>query len=78
MVIKRERLEHAQYHVAAAPAREDALRTPLVQHGIRANKLVLETAAQYSQEQGLTPRRVKLEELFAAQALEQSCAITFR
>lgn len=70
-VAERERLEHAQYHVAAGLVSEEALRTPLVQHGVRANRLVLETAAQYSQEQGLTPRRVKLEELFAPQVLEQ-------
>ena len=70
-IAERERLEHGQYHVATGLASEGALRTPLVQHGVRANKLVLETAAQYSREQGLTPRRVKLEELFAPQVLEQ-------
>jgi hypothetical protein len=32
---------------------------------------VLETAAQYSFEQGLTPRLVKLEEVFAANALDE-------
>jgi hypothetical protein len=31
--------------------------------------MVLNTAAQYSQEQGLTPRRVRLEELFAASVM---------
>ena len=36
-----------------------------------ANRLALETAAQYSQEQGLTPRQVKLDGRFAASALEQ-------
>ena len=70
-IAERERLEHAQYHVAAGLVSEEALRTPLVRHGVKANRLVLETAAQYSQEQGLTPRRVKLEELFAPQVLEQ-------
>ncbi len=70
-VAERERLEHAQYHVAAGLVSEEALRAPLVRHGVKANRLVLETAAQYSQEQGLTPRRVKLEELFAPQVLEQ-------
>ena len=38
---------------------------------LEANRLVLETAAQYSQEQGLTQRRVKLDELFAPSVLEQ-------
>ena len=70
-IAERERLEHAQYHVAAGLASEEALRAPLVRHGVKANRLVLETAAQYSQEQGLTPRRVKLDELFAPSTLEQ-------
>ncbi|MBV9190499.1 MAG: hypothetical protein JOZ85_08450 [Betaproteobacteria bacterium] len=70
-IAERERLEHAQYHVAAGLVSEEGLRTPLVRHGVKANRMVLETAAQYSQEQGLTPRRVKLEELFAPQVLEQ-------
>jgi 4,5-dihydroxyphthalate decarboxylase len=70
-IAERERLEHVQYHVAAGLASEEALRTPLVRHGVRANRLVLETAAQYSLEQGLTPRRVKLDELFAPSVLEQ-------
>ena len=48
-----------------------ALATPLVRHGIKANRKVLETAAQYSYEQGLTPRLMKLEELFAPSVMEQ-------
>ena len=70
-IAERERLEHAQYHIATGLVAVDALRTPLVRHGVKANRLVLETAAQYSQEQGLTPRRVRLEELFAPSAMEQ-------
>jgi 4,5-dihydroxyphthalate decarboxylase len=70
-IAERERLEHAQYHIATGLADAERLRTPLVRHGVKANRPVLETAAQYSQEQGLTPRRVKLEELFAPSALEQ-------
>ena len=70
-IAERERMEHAQYHVATGLVSELALRTPLVKHGVRANRLVLETAAQYSHEQGLTPRRVKLDELFAPSTLEQ-------
>jgi 4,5-dihydroxyphthalate decarboxylase len=70
-IAEQERLEHARYHVDTGLVPADGLRTPLLKHGVRANRLVLETAAQYSQEQGLTPRRVKLEELFAASALEQ-------
>jgi 4,5-dihydroxyphthalate decarboxylase len=70
-IAERERLEQAQYHIATGLADAERLRTPLVRHGVKANRLVLETAAQYSQEQGLTPRRVKLEEIFAPSAIEQ-------
>ena len=70
-IAERERLEHAQYHVATGLVAEEALRTPLVRHGVKANRLVLETAAQYSHEQGLTPRRVRLEEIFAPSAMDQ-------
>ena len=73
-IANRERLEHVEYHVAAgllAPGAEEALRTPLVQHGIRANRKTLETAARYSYGQGLTPRLTKLEEVFAKSAMEQ-------
>jgi 4,5-dihydroxyphthalate decarboxylase len=70
-IAERERAEHAQYHVATGLVGAEAIRTPLVRHGVKANRLVLETAAQYSQEQGLTPRRVRLEEIFAPSALEQ-------
>ncbi len=69
-----ERVEHARYHLEAGllPAEaEQALRTPLVRHGVKANRRVLETAALYSHEQGLTPRRLNLEELFAPGTLEQ-------
>jgi 4,5-dihydroxyphthalate decarboxylase len=73
-IAERERVEHAAYHVAAGllPAEAaSALRQPLVRHGVKANRKVLETAAQYSQEQGLTPRRVRLDEMFAPSTLEQ-------
>jgi 4,5-dihydroxyphthalate decarboxylase len=73
-IANRERVQHAEYHVAAGLLpREaaDALRTPLVRHGIRANRKTLETAARYSHEQGLTPRVVKLDEVFGASTMEQ-------
>jgi 4,5-dihydroxyphthalate decarboxylase len=73
-IADRERLQHTEYHLAVgllpSEARK-ALRVPLVRHGIRANRQVLETAAGYSHEQGLTPRRLALEEVFAANAMEQ-------
>jgi hypothetical protein len=70
-IAEQERIEQARYHIDTGLVTEQALRTPLLKHGVKANRLVLDTAAQYSQEQGLTPRRVKLEELFAASAMEQ-------
>ncbi|MGH8641814.1 MAG: PhnD/SsuA/transferrin family substrate-binding protein [Burkholderiales bacterium] len=73
-IANRERAEHAEYHIAAGllPAgATEALATPLVRHGIHANRATLETAARYSHEQGLTPRVVKLEEVFAKSTMEQ-------
>jgi 4,5-dihydroxyphthalate decarboxylase len=69
-----QRAEHVEYHVAAGLIDAQAgaaLREPVLHHGIAANRPVLETAAQYSHEQGLTPRLVKLNELFAASAMMQ-------
>jgi 4,5-dihydroxyphthalate decarboxylase len=69
-----QRLEHAAYHVATGLLPAEAaqgLRMPLVRHGVRANRTVLETAARYSLEQGLTPRRIGLEEVFAQSTLDQ-------
>jgi len=73
-IADRERVEHCDYHVATGLLPREApgaLRTPVVRHGIRANRLTLETAARYSHEQGLTPRLMKLEEVFAPSAMEQ-------
>ena len=46
-------------------------RSAILQHGVAANRKVLETIAQYSVEQGLTPRPTKLEEIFAASMMNQ-------
>ena len=69
-----ERLEHVDYYLksgALAAGSADALRKPLLRHGIAANRSVLETAARYSSEQGLTPRVVALSELFGASTQDQ-------
>lgn len=69
-----ERLEHASYHYSAGlipREANEALAKPIVIHGIKANRHVLETAAEYSFEQGLTPRLMKLEEIFAANAMNE-------
>jgi 4,5-dihydroxyphthalate decarboxylase len=73
-VAERERTAQAEYHVltGALPAEaEHALRRPAIRHGIAANRLTLETAAQYSHEQGLTPRLMRLDEIFAPNVMEQ-------
>jgi hypothetical protein len=48
-----------------------ALAEPVLRHGIKANRKILETAAAYSLEQGLTPRLMKLDEVFAASTMDQ-------
>ena len=39
-------------------------------YGIKANRAMIDTIAGYSLEQGLTPRKMTMEELFAAETLE--------
>ena len=69
-----QRMEHVDYHVDSGAISQEAakaLREPVLRHGIKANRKILETAAQYSLEQGLTPRLMKLEEVFAPSAMDQ-------
>jgi 4,5-dihydroxyphthalate decarboxylase len=68
-IAEAERLEQVEYHLATGLLSGDA-RTQIVRHGVAANRKTIETIAQYSLEQGLTPRPVKLEELFAANTLD--------
>jgi 4,5-dihydroxyphthalate decarboxylase len=73
-IADQERVAHATYHAEAGLLLADSLATlavPVTRHGIKANRKVLETASQYSYEQGLTPRLMKLEEIFAASTMEQ-------
>jgi len=73
-IADQERLQHIEYHLKAGllPAEsEPALKRTLAPYGIKANRKTLETAAQYSLEQGLTPRLMKLEELFAPSVIDQ-------
>jgi 4,5-dihydroxyphthalate decarboxylase len=73
-IANEQRLEHVSYHLAAGLIPRETkgeLAKSIVMHGISANRHVLETAAQYSFEQGLTPRLVKLDEVFAASAMDQ-------
>jgi 4,5-dihydroxyphthalate decarboxylase len=65
---EKERLEASEYHLdfgLMGPEGRKALATPIIRYGIEPNRKVLETVTQYSYEQGLTPRLVNIEELFA-------------
>jgi len=64
-----QRLEHVDYHLATGLLSGDA-KTALLHHGVKANRKVIEAIAQYSLEQGLTQRPIKIEELYAPNALE--------
>lgn len=71
---EKARKDAVAYHLETGLLSADAgkaLAVPLIRHGIEANRKVLETAAQYSFEQGLTPRLMTLEELFAPSVMEQ-------
>jgi 4,5-dihydroxyphthalate decarboxylase len=73
-VANQQRMEHVDYFVTTGAISADAgkaLRDPVLRHGIKANRHILEAAAAYSVEQGLTPRLMKLDELFAASTLDQ-------
>lgn len=68
------RMTHIEYHLETGllpPEAEKALQTPLVRHGVQANRRTLETVAQYSSEQGLTPKPAAIEEVFAESTLDR-------
>jgi 4,5-dihydroxyphthalate decarboxylase len=69
-----QRMQHVSYHVDSGMISQEAakaLREPVLRHGIKANKLILETAAQMSLEQGLTPRLARLDDIFAKSTMDQ-------
>ena len=73
-IATKQRMDHVDAYIESGLLPDDAKGTlgkPLIQHGIVANRNVLETAAQYSYEQGLTPRLMKLEEVFSENTMEQ-------
>jgi 4,5-dihydroxyphthalate decarboxylase len=70
----RERIEHVQYYIETGLVPLEyasIIAEPIVRHGLKANRRTLETCAQYSHEQGLTPRLMKLEDLFAPSTLNE-------
>ena len=68
-IANQRRQQHVEYHLAAGLLSGDA-KTPIVRHGIKANRHVIETIAQYSLEQGLTKRLIKLDEIYAPNVMK--------
>jgi 4,5-dihydroxyphthalate decarboxylase len=64
-----QRVEHVRDHLATGLLSGDAASS-VIRHGVKANRKTIETIAQYSLEQGLTPRRIEVDELYAPSALE--------
>jgi len=64
-----QRVEHVADHIAAGLLAGDA-KTTLLHHGVKANRKVIETIAQYSLEQSLTPRLIAVDELYAPNTLD--------
>ena len=67
-IADKERMEHVANHFDAGlvPARDRrALETPLFEQGLKANRKTIEAIAAYACEQGLTPRVLALDEIFA-------------
>jgi len=52
------------------PDASQALKVDPYPYGVRSNQKVLETVAQYSYVQGLTPRMMQMEEIFAPSTLD--------
>jgi 4,5-dihydroxyphthalate decarboxylase len=72
-IAEAERREHVAYHLETGLLPADyrkPLATQLITHGLKANRATLEAAATYSNQQGLTPRLMPMDELFAANALD--------
>ncbi len=72
-IADRERVAHAEYYFETGVLPSDAKKAyaaPVLHHGIAPNRKTLETIAQMSNEQGLTPRVMRLDELFAPVTLE--------
>jgi 4,5-dihydroxyphthalate decarboxylase len=56
--------------VDAGLVEPQAFKEDLFAYGVKANKPILTAIAQFSNEQGLTPRRLALEEIFSPQTLD--------
>jgi 4,5-dihydroxyphthalate decarboxylase len=73
-ICDQQRAELTAYHIETGLLPSEAaktIKTPVMYNGISANRRVLEAAAQHSFEQGLTPRLMKVEELYAPSTLDR-------
>ncbi len=73
-IAERQRMDHVDYHVRCGLITQEAAKAlceKIVEHGIAANRKTIETAAQYSFEQGLTPRLMALDEVFAPSTMDE-------
>jgi len=72
-IAEAERRAHAAYHFDTGLVPADYRKpfaTRLIAHGLKANRAVLETVARYSNQQSLTGRLMRVDELFAANVLD--------
>ena len=72
-IAEAERREHVAYYLEMGLVPADyrkPLAARIITHGLKANRPTLELAAKYSNQQGLTPRVMTMDELFAPNALE--------
>jgi 4,5-dihydroxyphthalate decarboxylase len=71
--VEREAAEHLQSYFETGlldPAGRQGLQADPKAYGMKASRKVIETIAQYVHEQGLTQRRIGVEEVFAPSTLE--------
>jgi 4,5-dihydroxyphthalate decarboxylase len=72
-IVDAERREHVAYYLETGlvpPDHRKSLATRIITHGLEANRATLEMAAKYSNQQGLTQRIMRMDELFAANVLD--------
>jgi 4,5-dihydroxyphthalate decarboxylase len=72
-IVDAERREHVAYYLETGlvpPDYRKSLATRIVTHGLKANRATLELAAKYSNQQGLTQRIVRMDDLFATNVLD--------
>ncbi len=69
----RMRMEQMEYYFDAGlvpPESHDVIAKSLTPHGIKANRHILEAVTRYSHDQGLTSRKLSVDELFAKSTLD--------